>query len=1316
MTAPPNYFGNCAKNLSFELNSNDCAHNSFCPIPNFKDDVMCRPCGLDMLPGKSCNCSDNLRQNCAQCNGIHCQSCIRGYQLIQSSCEPTKAPCEGRSENCPHEHFCDGDACKKCAQNGLYATCNCAGQQVQGCAACEGDFCSKCLGSLILANGKCLETVPERKCSNSIDCPVGFSCENYKCRSCSMSESKTAVCNCENMEQIKGCSVCDVGGSGCRQCVSNWLYGIVFGTNYRECQDPKTCFDRNGTGPTSSFCQKQFYCDESVPMCRPCETMFLDEGCFCNPHRKLYNCIKCRGASCQECGYGYFLSSISTGTNCIPNYCTNDAILCLDGYACPKWTQGMAACEECVVGQTVPCQCFYLQNCETCDKVNQHCKACLPGFEFNSETRCVAKQNVCSPNKESFTCNSGNMCAGNSGDNCLPCSGLIEGQFCNCNMTLQQNCKVCEGTVCKTCVDKYLPIGGICVPNMCGEPQNTYNCINGYYCPNTATSGDSVCQECNDQQQECKCGLVPSCQTCGNVLNTCGKCFSGYDLLESTSLCVLQGDICDFADGSTLCITGNYCQGKFGDKCLSCTLIVNGKSCKCGSVLLQNCKECNSDGVGCKSCLDGYYPYNNICVTNSCISGGPSSTCAIGNYCPDGDGNKSNCLTCTNVSPNACQCGANFCQICGSTNNTCGSCLSGYELDSYSQCIIKSNICDVNDRSTLCNDDFFCNSTFGKLCVTCRQIQINESCHCNGYNIQNCNNCNNKKCINCLTGFELVQGECIENNCGDDLTPLRCLPAHHCPPNSKVNDKCEPCAVNINAECNCGIAKNCKTCGVLQGTCQTCLNGYFFSQSTLQCIKIDDNTQNICDKNNQSLRCNNSFFCNGYFGDVCVPCNLLTSGKQCNCNGKLRENCLFCQEQQCKLCITGLLLIDGACQLNKCGPTAACFNGFFCPSKLEESECQLCTTLTEVECNCRDAKNCQTCSIYQDSCQTCLNGFLLVNGFCQPKLPCIQTNDCPLNQYCVIEKTECDICGTQSTQCNCGISINCLSCSTSGTCSSCLPGYGPDAYNSCSVPICSIEVPLGSYCSGPNEVKVCPAIKNQCNCGNAQNCSTCTPDFNACATCMGGSIMINAQCLVSPPGFTGICESTPDSSFCIPGHSCILVPSCSPCKYVSPGYFCNCEGNLYDTCTSCNRDKCGSCFIGYVLLNQACEIKCESDNDCKIGEMCATTQTCMPCDGAQTCNCSGMNNCVNCNHQQCITCAATWQLGLLNQCDMCQSGFELIEMQCLPVQKEPNQVLIVTNIVGMIVACITAVGFITGVVVFYAKRPKKYTFQHAITQ
>eukprot|EP00702_Spironucleus_salmonicida_P006671 EST47962.1 Cysteine-rich membrane protein 1 [Spironucleus salmonicida] len=1316
MPEPQNYYGNCSRNLDLQLHSLDCATNSYCPLPNYKDDVMCKKCHVNMLPGKKCNCADNLRENCAECTGIQCSKCITGYTLSNNRCVLSQDSCNNDSAACPHEYFCpqqSGAKCQKCGGISIQLSCNCAGKSIAGCQSCDVEFCSKCIGGLILVNGKCESTIVQKSCSASNNCDVGYHCSGGKCNSCSTSTDPGVRCHCEEYDTIDGCKVCDVGGVGCRTCAQGLTFGTVFNQDYKSCQNPKTCFSRgNPNNPTSSNCTKGFYCDERGEVCRSCDTMYLSEGCHCNPRRKLYNCIRCDNEECAECGYGFFMSRISTGTNCIANYCTNETSLCLNDYACPVWTQGMAACEACEVGQTVPCQCFYLQNCETCDLNAKTCKTCLPGFDFNKERRCVAKSNVCSPLKESFTCNVGFMCNGDPGDDCKLCANIAEGQFCNCNLTLQENCKQCKGDKCEVCIDKYLPIDGVCVPNMCGDPKNTQNCIDGYYCPNNAKLGTDVCKKCNNQQQECKCGLLPSCQTCGDVVNTCGSCFSGYDLQSSNKQCVLKGDICDFANGSTICTTGKFCKGKFGDACVSCDSMSNGKACKCGSALFQNCKQCNSENDGCETCIDGYFPYNNICVTNTCNSGGPSSTCALGNYCPDGSSGTVNCQLCTQSSSNACQCGANFCQTCGSASNSCGSCIAGYELDAKNQCSLKGNICDSNGKSTLCNDDFYCNDSFGAICVSCGQIKIHEFCHCSGDDIKNCNKCSSGSCTSCITGFELLQGACIENNCGDDFSATKCLPKHQCPPGSEANAKCEPCSIEVDAACNCGAADNCKTCGLLSNTCQTCTSGHVFNPSTLQCVKITDQTTNICDKNNKSSRCNNSFFCNGQFGEVCLPCNQLTSGKSCNCDGTMRENCIFCEDTQCKLCIAGLELLKGECKPNKCGPANSCFNGFFCPSNDAEASCELCTTASVKECKCSEAKNCQTCSAYQDSCQTCLEGFLLVNGFCQPKVTCVNTSDCPVNQYCDETDSQCNVCGKQDKACNCGDSINCVACSAAGTCSSCLSGYGPDSQNSCSVPICSKPVPAGHYCSGPNETKQCPAVQNQCNCGNAPNCATCTADNKGCATCMAGSVMINKRCLVSPPGFTGVCENTKDSSFCLTGHACILSPSCSLCQYVSPGYLCNCEGNQFDTCTSCDGNKCAGCFTGYVLVDQVCKVMCKTDDNCLVGEMCGSSQSCEACNGKSSCNCASMLNCANCSGTKCFACTPEWKLSTADQCDSCAEGFEMVEQACVPIEEQRNESLFIANIAGMVVAAVAAVGIIAGVSIFYAKRPKKYSFQH----
>eukprot|EP00702_Spironucleus_salmonicida_P007803 EST49094.1 Cysteine-rich membrane protein 1 [Spironucleus salmonicida] len=485
------------------------------------------------------------------------------------------------------------------------------------------------------------------------------------------------------------------------------------------------------------------------------------------------------------------------------------------------------------------------------------------------------------------------------------------------------------------------------------------------------------------------------------------------------------------------------------------------------------------------------------------------------------------------------------------------------------------------------------------------------------------------------------------------------------------------------------------------------------NENTLQCEKITDSTKNICDDKNMSSRCDSQQFCIGSYGDSCLSCSMIQLSKSCNCDTKLKENCLFCDGQQCMMCLKGYYVHNGECLINKCDSKNPCFDNFYCDPAT--NSCTQCSSIGTYDCNCGSAQNCQTCAAQGDTCQTCIRGYNLINGSCYPKLPCLHTADCPLNQYCGSDN-KCDICFGQPTSCNCGSAINCYYCGASGGCASCLPGYGTDQIFSCSIPICSIEIPPGSYCSGPDAASKCPSATTACNCGFAQNCSQCTADLSHCEDCLDDSIMIDNECVIAPPGYTGVCNDPSDSSKCLSGFACILVPTCHSCQNVSAGYLCNCHGKQYASCIQCDRDKCGVCFTHFVLIDGKCETECQASSECKIGQQCGRQRACQDCNGQMECNCDGMLNCKECNDTSCTVCQYGWKQTDKSSCAKCASGFVMSDGICNRVEKPENKVLTAINIIGMVFALIIIICGILGIIIYYVRRPKRHTFQHSMAR
>ncbi|KAH0574260.1 Cysteine-rich protein [Spironucleus salmonicida] len=278
-----------------------------------------------------------------------------------------------------------------------------------------------------------------------------------------------------------------------------------------------------------------------------------------------------------------------------------------------------------------------------------------------------------------------------------------------------------NGDLCNKCLPGYLNLKGRYLLNTCGAMISTDNCQYNHYCISDFTSHQE-CQLCKDQIEQCQCDIFSNCLRCEINSNSCQKCIIGYYFSDTNQQYEVKENICDFLNESMMCTYGNFCRGTFGSACQSCSAIKEGESCNCGGILQPQCIQCSA--TGCIKCISGYQVYQ-----NNCISGASSNSCAFYTYCHPGSRDVVQCIDCTAVSQNYCSCGADFCQTCGKQQNTCGSCIKGYQLDSRNNCIQSSNICDQNTSSALCMNNYYCNGTSGTTCTTCDQIQPGQQFH-----------------------------------------------------------------------------------------------------------------------------------------------------------------------------------------------------------------------------------------------------------------------------------------------------------------------------------------------------------------------------------------------------------------------------------------------------------------------------------------------------------------------------------------------------------------------------------------------------------
>lgn len=197
--------------------------------------------------------------------------------------------------------------------------------------------------------------------------------------------------------------------------------------------------------------------------------------------------------------------------------------------------------------------------------------------------------------------------------------------------------------------------------------------------------------------------------------------------------------------------------------------ILNNKCVECKG----NCLECSKKVDNCLSCEDGYYLYE-----NKCISFCPDSQISINNECID------------------CQ---SPCQSCSKTINHCTTCIDGYYLYN-TQCLTNCPI-GTYESGKGCEN---CNSK----CKTCKDENTCDSC-LDGYFFYN-NMCY-KECFtlddpinNKYFGknhYDKVCTQCSESNCNkcaeDFLICTECIDSYYL-----VNENCVPIIIQPNNTLN----------------------------------------------------------------------------------------------------------------------------------------------------------------------------------------------------------------------------------------------------------------------------------------------------------------------------------------------------------------------------------------------------------------------------------------------------------------------------------------------------------------------------------
>ena len=1281
----------------------------YCDVVNgyyFKDGICVEDCGEGYRMNKQGYCEKCDVSYCGVCksSSATCDACVESYVLYNNICYQSECPRmsylspdqPGKCKSCPM--YCDkcinneicvectkpkvlqGSLCKDKCDDRFYnddGICKeCSNKRCKRCDV-HDDKCSLCEDDEYYYNGDCVTTCPTGTFVN--ENRICQPC-NPKCASCISHEDNCLSCNepyiydpdgiddkcvteCEEGEiKIEGeCVECE-DKARCRKCT----------------QDTKCCI-----APKNGFYVYDCEIHETCPLgtyayhnntCLPCI-----EGCErCNSTSPL---------QCEQCEYGYYLYITNTNNNvcirkCPEGYieherkclkcgmycskCKHDNTQCCT--VCPhgKYKQNCNCVDDCSYGYYADngeCHKCHETNCAICSKKGKHCEKCNDNYVLLNGKCHLA------PCPEGYT-NKDGICHKCDIEHCSICDvTTTECDYCTypyikvndhqCNMecpsgtfihpfTHLPNYTYCEKCPlnCQTCLNEH-------ECSICTNGYALYNkqcvetCPTGYY-KKQVDNGLLICETCP----------IANCGKCTE--HDCLECKVDYYLQDNTSIDPQSKDMC-----YRTCPEGTYTDNH-KRMCIQCPL---------------HCKTC-TDLHTCTACYSPYVLNKHECTEN----------------CPDGTVNiNGTCKLCSNT--------CEYCKLCKDDLTTCVKCIGAKKLKNQ-KCV---DTCGdyYYDRDGICYPclDNCKQCENGKSCKWCNDGYYLHNQHCvrpcpegyfasNGKCIQcgnNCKQCNNsEQCKVCYDKFVIVNGECREPPCPAGYYMKNVRECGSC--SSKCircesYDKCEVCAegfylwkgfcvdtcpsgtLPLNGACvHC--VDHCNKCGASINECIDCVDKYYLhdkhcvdkcpayyyadkeskmcKRCEAHCVECDDNS--IC------KRCGADYYLynndcvsecpSGYspFNGVCMKCTV--------------EQCQHCTKDKdiCDECIYGYFLYDNSC-------VTTCPNGTYVD--YERQRCEKCKKECEL---CYDGETCSKCiepyvlhlpgECYDD----CHVGYVPVNGNC---------TECEV-EYCDTcnpnKLTECVICQepyyvketNKGYSCveECGdryyvklgrceeCEDNCLSCTDSNTCTSCVPPYV--LYNASCYEQCPKYYVVTTTNSNNNNTTALTTVTSSLVCEKCKGkgCLNCLgTNITHCTHCELPYKLLNTQCVdkcpigyfevtyadraecISCPYQCETCHNHEICQKCLPGYTLFeghcITPPC-PLGHVDIEGYCQMCSEHCSECSPSDPSICITCIDGFDLW--------DTDNTCI-----------KPCPPHYT---SIAGKCVKCVDDNCIQCTSN-----IEQCE-----------------------------------------------------------------
>lgn len=1217
--------------IGFTLQGNYC-------VPFTCQVLYCNACSS---PNTCLQCQPNflLANNSCYCQTNYYPSLLGSPA---ASCVCTQIPCIS----------CKLDGCLTCSSQTSCSAClptyalngngACISCNIPNCLSCQvNNFCLSCSNNMTVSqSGQCVScnssTPGCTACSDNgrCNCPTGYSYlyfgGNSSCYSCT----------------VPACSSCLTGQNICSTCYQGYSLNNATGTCVPN--TPAPCNYPCATCNSNGSCATCFYTFSSQPAANG--SCFVCSTPFCQ------TCLSNSTTTCTACNNRYLLVNGTCQLNFIPN-CQN----ALNN-----------SCLNCASGFTVQ-----NGNCVSCSAAGPACTSCQI---INATTICtfctsgnvlVGGQCVLCPSYCGATCTPTGMCIGYNIN-----SILINNQFYieDC----PNGCSSCapdNPAYCTQCSSGFYLQGGSCLT--CTPASNCLQCTaaNPSQCLSCAAynwlnqvNGTFICQTC----------VFPCLQCYPNSLTTCTSCPANYYLVNGSCIpnnCGPNCAICASPTSCALCMPSYF--PLYGDG-----LCYPG-SAGCYYALVTNPTICEACYVGM-----GYNYYTSTCIQcpANCVSCSALNSCT---YCNDGYylTNSASQVCAPNCVPP--------CATCSYTNpSSCLSCIAGYVYASTTnKCITNTLSCSANVYScAVCP----MGTSFNKpqQCVNCAVGCLT----CLGNSTFTCTSCpagswlNGNKCPSCMAGC----AQCVTGSICEQCS------------NGFVSNSWGPLIGQAQTTACLACQSPCVTCMMAPTYCMSCISNYTLIGG--QCLNNYNNIFSVTVLANSTtfyaqypqlvaallIAANSSnqaiFFPTGILPS---PTSFLFSGKinsQCPPNSSCASS-EFSRLQQVLTAssIAGMTILSSTLNPSNgqafppcSSPCATCTapNGTTCLSCLQgfvlrNSSC-LSSTCTIAYC--------QYCS-NAFTCVQCLPTFILSNNSC-----ICQTNYAPSlvgsqNASCV-----CPAPGSNFPPSSCVLCqiSNCLSCSNSTTCNSCLSGYSVTASGGClqcSIPSC-LSCTTNNFCSACQNGL---SISTGGTCVICQNtgCALCSSD-NVCRQCINGMQAVNAQvgigCVTCSIPNCATCSDNNVCVNCIQGFQLNLNNTCSanPCLLPCTSCYANsscllCLSPLYSLlsnngvcftctvancliCSTTNTSICTQCLSGYTLL--------------------ANSPTATPTFCSQTnsgCSAYTSNNfCLNClpyyaldtTNGFCIPCMTTQQActnclpNSPSVCSGCQTGFYLSGGSC----------------------------------------------------